>query len=98
MTMYKWKMKVDHVQVHTHENREDEMDELLPYIQRHLFFLALQPVENLLKYYIEIEDTGYHGERYNPKTGEWESMTREDVLEDENTYNRSSASTAKEVE
>lgn len=64
MTLWKWTPKVSHIQTHSDDGITLEMEkqELIQEIKRELFFLALQPDENIEKF-ITIEDTGYKGEK-----------------------------------
>jgi hypothetical protein len=80
--MYKWGFKINHVQTHTCEDRKEEEIQLAKHIKERCLFIALQPVEDVLKHYVWIEDTGFHGKRYDPNTEAWVDKTREEVLEE----------------
>jgi hypothetical protein len=76
MVLYKWHVKINHIQAETE-------DEALAWIKKHLFFLALQPVEDLKKHFLNIEDSGYYGEHYDFKLGKWTQSSKPKVKQDE---------------
>ena len=58
MTMWKWSPKVCHIQTHSHEDEvtEDEKKQLIQHLKQSLFFLALQPDEDIEKYILLEEE------------------------------------------
>ena len=52
MTMYEWKAKVNHIQA------EDEEEALLG-IRLQIVAMAMASIEDLKRYYITLEDTGF---------------------------------------
>jgi len=60
MTMWKWTPKICHIQTHSDEGItiEEEKRELIQFLKKELFFLALQP-DGDIERYILLEDTGF---------------------------------------
>ena len=79
MTMYKWTLKTNHFRTHT-ESREEELKAVVDHIKQTLFFIALQPSEDILKYYVRAEDVDFYGDIYDPDTETWRKKTREEEL------------------